>query len=835
MATSMDSDPWTHIERVFNQAHARPPKERAAFLAQACAGRPALRHEVELMLGQAASMDGLLKEVPTVETPGRPSVLIGRRLGAYQIVSRVAVGGMGEVYRAHDSRLSRHVAVKVLPADVCADPIRLRRFKREARAAALLNHPNILDIHDIGTEGNTVYLVHELLQGETLRVALKDGALPNETAIDYAVQIANGLAAAHEKGVIHRDLKPENIFITSEGWVKILDFGLAKLTKGVPASDDGTSSSADATGIVLGTPGYMSPEQVRGYAVDHRTDIFSLGAILYEMLSGARAFKGESRLDIMSNTLLTQAPPVTGDDCLLSELVHKCLEKDPTNRVQSCGDVQFVLNQVVRRAERNLPDPAAVTLAILPVETTSESERDSHRCVSATDALILDLVTLPDMRVISTASIQECQRRQLSLRALADVVGADLVVKVLMSRSASEVQFNVRILDPQGRVLWTDHLAGPENDFVAVQRAMSETVRSRIGARLRIVAPVESPAAAHVARQAHDHYVKGLYHWRKHTAAGWTTAAEWFKRSVAIDPSFAPAFAGLAQATYSLSMLQGIVAKGDYLTIKSAIARALELDPTLAEAHAIDARLKWTPDWDFTGAEAAFLRSLSLNPSSSDVNFWYATYLVVTGRGDEGLHRAHVALECDPVSVAAQVRFANVLHNAKRYDDAIKALTDVLDLEPGLTTAMAYLGCAYVATGQPEKGVELLKVAAADRSPVITSELAWAYARCGEGEKAEQLLTNLLQRRKEEIVPAICLAWCCASLGRTDEAFQWLQHAVRERCVELVGLKTDPLFDGIRDDPRFDSIVSSIQVSHSDVADAVVKVRRHSEAGRTSR
>jgi Flp pilus assembly protein TadD len=392
----------------------------------------------------------------------------------------------------------------------------------------------------------------------------------------------------------------------------------------------------------------------------------------------------------------------------------------------------------------------------------------------------------------------------------------------------------VRIMDPQGRLLWIDHVAGPENDFVAVQRAMSEMVRRRIGARLRIAAPVESPAVAHVAGQAHDHYVKGLYHWRKHTAAGWATAAEWFKRSVAIDPSFAPAFAGLAQATYSLSLLQGIVLKADYLTIKSAIARALELDPTLAEAHAIDARLKWTPEWDFTGAEAAFRRSLSFNPSSSDVNFWYANYLVVSGRCDEGLHRAHVALECDPVSVAAQVRFANVLHNAKRYNDAIKVLTDVLDLEPGLTTAMAYLGCTYVTTGQPQKGVELLKVAAANRSPVITSELAWAYARCGEREEAEQLLTHLLQRREEEIVPAICLACCCASLGRTDEAFQWLQLAVGERCVELVGLKADPLYDGIRDDPRFDSIVSLIQVSHSDVAN-VVTVQRHSEVGPTSR
>jgi tetratricopeptide (TPR) repeat protein/TolB-like protein len=672
-----------------------------------------------------------------------------------------------------------------------------------------LNHPNILDIHDIGTEGNTIYLVHELLEGTTLRDALKNGALPVDQALDYAMQIASGLAAAHEKGIVHRDLKPSNVFVTSDGRVKILDFGLAKVTR--TAEVDGDAPTPDTQpGITVGTPGYMSPEQIRDAVIDRRTDIFSFGAVLYEMLSGRRAFKGDSSLEVVSNTLVAH-PPELELPLLLSESIRKCLAKEAEARFQSCGDLLFMLNLVGRRNNRNLREVPGITrIAVLLVETSSGSERHADLCVSATDALIVELVRLPNVRVISTASVEECRRRNLSLGAMSDALGADLIVQISVGYSAPEVRFTVVLCDPQGNVLWTEQLCGSDDDFITAQRAMCAAVRGHIWTRLRIRAELEAPPVVRVERQAHDYYVKGLHHWRKHTAIGWATAAEWFKRSIAVDPSFAPAFSGLAHTTYSFAALQGTVPMGDYLTIKDATARALALDSNLADAHAIDARVKWTPEWNIAGADAAFRRSLTLNPSSPELNTWYAVYLVAVGRREEGLRHAEAAAHYDPVSVAAEVRLAVVQYSAGRYEDAIKILTNILDLEPGLSAAQAFLGCAYAAVGQAAKGVDLLRSAAADKNPVVMSELVWGYTQLGRVAEAELVFEQLLRKREQDSLSPICLAWCCASLGRRDAAFEWLQHAVRERCLEVVGLNTEPMFESIRTDPRFAAIVSAI-------------------------
>jgi serine/threonine protein kinase/Tfp pilus assembly protein PilF len=810
----MTPERWEQVKALCGEALGRPTAERATYLAAACGADLDLRHEVDTLLAETSEGSGyLVSHVELALPPGESELLAGPRdpgqlLGPYRIERLLGRGGMGEVYRAYDSRLSRYVAIKVLRADADEDQTRLHRLLKEARAVANLNHPNIVAIHDVGTAGQTSFLVHELLEGQTLRDVLAAGAVSVERAIDYGLQIASGLAAAHDAGIIHRDLKPANIFVTSDGRVKILDFGLAKVTERAPSD---RFASESAAGIVVGTVGYMSPEQLRGEAVDHRTDIFSFGVILYEMLTGDRAFKKGGLID-KGGDFSAQLPDLPVD-LLLAELVHKCLRKNVEARIQSCGDVHFLLNLALRRTERQQRDlPAVTRLAILPVVTASPLEHDLSRCVSATDALVLELVRLPDVRVISSASIVECQRRQLSLRALADAVGADLIVNVSMSCDAASVRFSMTLLDPLDRIVWSDQVSGPESDFVTVQRAMSETVRSYIGARLRIQTNVASRSTVNVSRLAHEHYLKGLHHWHKHTAGSWAKAADWFKRSTVVDPSFAPAFAGLARSTYSLAALRGTIALGEYLTIKDATARALALDPNLADAHAIDARVKWTPEWNIDDAGVAFERSLALNPSSSEVNNWYAIYLVTIGRRAEGLHYARAAVQCDPVSVAAQIRLAVVLHNAGLYGEAIAALEYALDLEPGLVTAQANLGCAHVAAGQPEIGVQLLKAAAAGGDPVIISELVWALARCGQQQEAEQVFQRLPERPG---IPAVCLAWCHANLGRKDDAFNWLDAAIRERSLELIGLNVDRMFDAIRDDPRFSRALSTVGLSRS--------------------
>jgi eukaryotic-like serine/threonine-protein kinase len=743
--------------------------------------------------------------------PHAPS-LAGRRLGAYQLLSLLATGGMGEVYRGYDPRLSRYVAVKVLRSELAQNRSHLNRFNREARAAARLNHPNILAIYDSGTARNLAYLVHELLVGHTLREQLRKKHFSIPDALSLASQIANGLAAAHAKQLVHRDLKPANLFITADGTVKILDFGLAK-----PTGRRGPSTRTDHTvtkpGSVLGSVGYMSPEQIRGHAVDHRTDIFSFGAVLFELLTGRRAFDGDSSIDVIGATLFSAVPDVSSNP-LLNELVQRCLAKDPADRLQSCSDVQFMLQQLTRRVDDPARElPGLTRLALLPVRCDPPAEIDADRCAAATDAIIVHLVKLPDVRVISTESVRECQRRQLSIPALAEVIGADLIVEAAMVAGAT-VSCELSVRDATGQELWTLQVPGTLDDFLGLLQNICEALGGFLREKLSIRTPHGHAGLAEVAPAAHDLYMKALYHWRKYSPDGWAEAATWFRRSIAADPSYAPAFSGLANVTYSLGALQGegVLAMGEYLTIKEATRRALELDPNLADAHAIDARVKWTPEWNVLEADAAFRRALTLNPSSAEVSSRYAIYLLTVGRLEDGLHYAEVAERLDPASIAAKIRLGNVMYNARQYSRSIDILRDALDLEPGLITVQVLLGLALVASDEAERAVPILTGAAAAESATAMTALSWALVRSGDKEQAEQVFNRLLQRRRQELVPQVSLAACAANLGRADEAIDWLQRAVRDRCLELIGLNIDPMFDVLRSDERFAGIVTSVLV-----------------------
>ena len=409
--------------------------------------------------------------------------------------------------------------------------------------------------------------------------------------------------------------------------MKILDFGLAKMTAHPAGLDAEASTPRTQEGALIGTLGYMSPEQLRNADVDQRSDLFSVGVMLYEMVTGRRAFHGSSPIDVVTSTLVSQ-PPELPSQFLLNEVIRLCLAKETDRRIQSCSDLLFVLNLVSRRVNRNLREVPGVTrIAVLPVHSSPDDDRYTERGVSGSTGSSSSSSSSPE---------SESSRPRRS-RSASDVIfrcgpwpmsWADLVIQVAMALSDKDLRFTITGRDFEGNVLWADQLSGREDDFITAQRGLYEAVRSHIGARRRIHTELGPQASGRVARQAHDFYVKGVHHWRKHTATGWATAAQWFKRSIAIDPSFAPAFARLAHAMYSQAALQGTIAIGDYLTIREAAARALALDPELADAHAIDARVKWTPEWDIVGADAAFRRSLDLNPSSPELNMVYAIYLI---------------------------------------------------------------------------------------------------------------------------------------------------------------------------------------------------------------
>jgi serine/threonine protein kinase/tetratricopeptide (TPR) repeat protein len=850
----MTPELWRRIERLCEVALSLDSAARIAFLNQECGGDVCLRREIESLLAadahagdflespvagavraqcvdtisneQGASLPVLTKHQrdltdgrtdPSTKTAEDEAVGPRLRLGPYELVSLIGKGGMGVVYRARDVRLGRSVAIKFLPTEFSENPLRRDWLLREARAAAQLSHPNIVAIHDVGVGGKAVYVVYELLEGSTLRTLLAKGSLPFAQVVDYAIQISAGLGAAHQHGILHRDLKPENVFVTSSGQIKILDFGLAKVFKR-PVGMDGAVFTSDTDETITlpdrlgGTPGYMSPEQLRGGTVDFRSDVFSFGALLYELVSGDQSFKGDSPLDVISATLLT-SPAQVSTDILLWEIIRRCLEKEPSARFQSFSDVLFILHQIARRAERRFRDsPTSTRIAVLRTNITTTDELDLPRGVSINDAIVLELAGIPELHIISTTSTAECQKRDLSFAAMAHIVDADFLIEASITAAAENTGFAVSIRNRSGTVIWTEHVLKGGGDFVDVQRRLAHAVSVRVRQLLQVgTTRVSTVCWNRVDSQAHDYYLKGLHHWKCHTESDWRMAAEWFRRSIGIDASFAPALTGLAHVTYSLGLLNGVLSLGEYLTVKNATQRALQLNQDLAEAHAIDAKLKSTPEWTCAEADVAFQRAIMLDPSAAHVSFWYALHLAATGRGDEASDCAEVAVRHDPVSIPGQVLLAITTYLLRRYQDSIEILSNVLDSAPDHRIALFYMGNAYVAAGDFQRGLGLLNRAATiDEDATVSAELACAYCQAGRPAEGQHLYERLLRRRKTRVIPALNLAKCAANLGQTDDAFRWLRVAIDERCVDVVGLKSERHFDCIRQDPRFEQLVTSI-------------------------
>ena len=553
----------------------------------------------------------------------------GFRLGPYEILSPLGAGGMGEVYRARDSRLGRDVAVKVLPAEFSADEERLRRFEQESRAAGTLNHPNILTIFDVGEHDRSPYVVSELLEGETLRQRLAGAALPQRKAVDYALQIARGLAAAHEMGIVHRDLKPENLFVTRDGRVKILDFGLAKLV--TPRLGQALETNAPTTpvfteaGRILGTTGYMSPEQVRGQPADHRSDIFSFGSVLYEMLTGQRAFIRDTGVETMSAILKEDPPFLSSSPSVLppgiDRVVRRCLEKNREERFQSSSDLAFALESALTDSAVSLPwrQPASASrrlrpglliarlaaalglgavllllldvgglrrwlrrpagiaeirsLAVLPFSNLSGDPQQEYFADGMTEALIADLAKIRALSVISRTSIMRYKGVRRPLPDIARELGVDAVLEGSVLRSGNRVRITAQLIHAStDRHLWAETYERELSDVLNLQTEVARTVAEQIQIR---VTPFEKATLASPRRvdpAAYEAYLRGLYAWNKRSSGSVAQSIELFREAIGQDPTYAPASAALADS-YIVEASYGWVAPGEVAPLAQAAAR----------------------------------------------------------------------------------------------------------------------------------------------------------------------------------------------------------------------------------------------------------------------
>jgi serine/threonine protein kinase/tetratricopeptide (TPR) repeat protein len=791
----------------------------------------------------------------------------GTKLGSYEILAALGAGGMGEVYKAKDLKLGRDVAIKVLREELASDPDRLRRFEQEARAASALNHPNIVHIYDIGQQDSTRYIAMEYVEGATLREMLGGGPLPTKKLLQLGTQIADGLAKAHSAGIVHRDLKPENLMVTSDGFVKILDFGLAKLLPQLSGtrSEMATIAKEGTTpGVVMGTAGYMSPEQAKGQAADFHSDQFSLGAVLYEMASGRRAFQADTAGETLAAIIRDQPESVAKINpdvpAPFKWIVERCLAKDKEDRWASTRDLAHDLQNVrdhldevpsapvvaepqpkvrsrraailslfgllvvvlalmvglnvggLRQRLFGKPSPSRIdSLAVLPLENLSGDPEQEYFADGMTEALIADLATISALRVISRQSVMRYKGSDASLPEIARVLGVEAVVEGSVLRSGNRVRITTQLVQASPEQhLWANSYERELRDILSMQSEVARAIAQEIRVAVTPQEQARLASARPINPGAHQAYLRGRYYLEKRTQESLQKALGYFQRAIEEDPDFALAYAGVA-TSYNLLGDYAVVPPADaYPKAKEAALKALEMNDKLAEAHTALAWTKFAFDFDWAGAERGFRLAIELNPSYATARQWYGEFLTVIGHHQEAMEQISKAREVDPLSLIINVVVGYNLFYSRQYDLAIEQHRRTLELDRNFVAAHALLGQAYLAKGTYLEAVTEYQKAIALGGPLglgVSGFLGNAYARAGMKEEAYKVLDELKSLSRSSHVPPITMAYIYVGLDEKDQAIQWLEKGYELRQYEMTEIKLDPIWDPLRSDPRFQDLV----------------------------
>ncbi len=788
--------------------------------------------------------------------------LIGRRLGHYVILEPRGRGGMGEVYTAEDTKLERRVALKLLRPEVADVPDRRTRFQREARAAAALNHPNIVHLYSVEESEGLLFITMELVRGRSLRELLDAGApLPISRTLALATQMAEGLACAHAAGILHRDLKPGNVMITDDDRVKILDFGLAKLFARPALGQDSEAvtmtGALSRTGTTFGTAGYMSPEQALGKPLDQRSDLFALGVVLFEMATGKAPFPGET-LAAIFDQLLNRRPPaphtlnpaVPG---FLATVIDKAIEKEPGRRYQSAGEFLIDLKHADASGARV---PAAMTepgdarrpssIVVLPFADMSQHKDQEYFCHGVTEEIISALTRVPGLRVISRTSAFAFQGRDLDITEIGRRLRVDTALEGSVRKAGDRVRVTAQLVNADdGCQIWSRRFDRELSDVLAIQDEIAATIvkelrpAATIVKELRPAATIDNelrrePAAADTwARPAvaeapggrkpfdaaaHDAYLKGMYALNKWSGQAMEQAIADFRQAIARDPGFAPAYAGLAEGLVWLYSGIGILpARETVPQARGAVEQALALDPTLAEAHKVRGLIAMTHDWDRRGAEDALARALELGPGSAAAHLSNAWRLLLLERHYDRAHRElEEAERLDPLDLQVKTLIGYFFYFRHDFDRAIGQFERVLALEPSFAFAHYALGDACTQTNQYERAIRAFEKAIelGGRSVNHVGVLGYAYGRAGNRDRAQTLLEELTSRASQNYVPAMWIALVHLGVSDLDGLFRWLDRAWEERDGSLILITAAVEFDAVREDPRFKSLLGRMGMAH---------------------
>jgi len=788
--------------------------------------------------------------------------LIGQTISHYLMVEKIGAGGMGVVYKAKDTRLARFVALKFLPDKTAHDPLALERFRREARAASVLSHPGICTIYDIGEQDGRAFIAMEFIDGETLRGRIQGKPLALQEILKLGIQIAEALDAAHTEGIIHRDIKPANIFVTRRAQAKVLDFGLAKLVPtGLAGADAELAAElADSTsivGIISGTPSYMSPEQIRGDDLDSRTDIFSLGVVLYEMATGRQAFGGRTGGAIIEAVLAR--PPVSVRSInpdippRLENIIDHALHKDRDQRYQRAADLLADLQQLNRetdlsrqgpngdtesislstatpaflsgsrrprtsttqksafRAER--PSRGISSLAVFPFENLTRDPENEYLSDGIPSSLINNLATVPRLRVIAQSTVFRYKGRQIDPQAVGRELHVRAVLTGRMMQSGGSLRIGTELVDvATGTQLWGEQFDRKPGDIFAIQDEISHEISEKL--RLQLTrAEKERLIKRHTQDpEAYRLYLQGRHHWNRWTEEGFYKAIGYFLQAIEKDPGYALAFAGVADSYVLLGWNSYLPPKDAFPQGRAAAMNALQLDPGLGEAHASLAAVLWLYDWQWPEAQTEFKRSLALNPTYPTANHWHAEFVMTMGHPIEAIAKMKNSQELDPLSLIINVAIGWAFYMARRYDEAIEQLLRTVELDPHYPVTYWILGLLYRITGRHDLAISAGEKAVhlSGGSPLIRAALAHTYGVSGRASEARQALDDLTRLAKRKYVAPHFFAGVYIGLADNDRAMEYLEKSHDEHSHWLIYLHIDPSMDALRSNPRFQDLLKRV-------------------------